>query len=66
MVGLLIRSDDPRLLSDSAYADVKASPFVLVGEYAGMKAFANFFNVVILVSVLSIGVSAVYGGSRTL
>ncbi|KYK55881.1 Amino-acid permease inda1 [Drechmeria coniospora] len=65
-VGLLIRSDDPALLSDNAYADVKASPFVLVGKYAGLKGFDHFMNLVILVSVLSIGVSGVYGGSRTL
>lgn len=65
-VGLLINADDPALLSESAYADAKASPFVLVGKYAGLKGFDDFMNVVILVSVLSIGVSAVYGGSRTL
>lgn len=65
-VGLLIDSNDKALLSDSAYADPKASPFVLVGKYAGLKGFDHFMNVVILVSVLSIGVSGVYGGSRTL
>ncbi|KAL3960424.1 hypothetical protein ACCO45_005541 [Purpureocillium lilacinum] len=65
-VGLLIDSNDPALLSESAYADVKASPFVLVGKYAGLKGFDHFMNLVILVSVLSIGVSGVYGGSRTL
>lgn len=65
-VGLLIDSNDPALLSTSAYADVKASPFVLVGKYAGLKGFDHFMNLVILVSVLSIGVSGVYGGSRTL
>ncbi|POR37109.1 Amino-acid permease inda1 [Tolypocladium paradoxum] len=65
-VGLLIDPNDPALLSESAYADVKASPFVLVGKYAGLKGFDHFMNLVILVSVLSIGVSGVYGGSRTL
>lgn len=65
-VGLLISCDDPNLLSDSPYADANASPFVLVGKYAGLKGFDSFMNVVILVSVLSIGVSSVYGGSRTL
>jgi amino acid transporter len=64
-VGLLIDSNDKRLLG-SGYIDVKASPFVLVGEYAGLKGFDSFMNVVILVSVVSIGVSGVYGGSRTL
>ncbi|PHH62743.1 hypothetical protein CDD81_6731 [Ophiocordyceps australis] len=65
-VGLLVDSNDPALLSDSAYADVKASPFVLVGKYARLDGFDHFMNLVILVSVLSIGVSGVYGGSRTL
>ncbi|KAG6016992.1 Amino-acid permease inda1 [Claviceps lovelessii] len=65
-IGLLVNSNDPALLSEAAYADVKASPFVLVGKYAGLKGFDHFMNVVILVSVISIGVSGVYGGSRTL
>lgn len=65
-VGLLIPSDDSSLISEEAYSDVKASPFVLVGLYAGLNGFDHFMNVIILVSVLSIGVSGVYGGSRTL
>jgi amino acid transporter len=65
-VGLLIDSNDESLLSESAYSDAKASPFVLVGKYAKLHGFDHFMNVVILVSVLSIGVSGVYGGSRTL
>lgn len=43
-----------------------ASPFVLVGKYAGLKGYDHFMNFIILVSVLSIGLSSVYGGSRTL
>ena len=39
---------------------------MLVGKYAGLKGFDHFMNFIILVSVLSIGISAVYGGSRTL
>lgn len=65
-VGLLIDSTDSSLLSSQAYADVQASPFVLVGKYAGLKGFDHFMNLTILVSVLSIGVSGVFGGSRTL
>lgn len=65
-VGLLIDSADPNLLGASPYADVNASPFVLVGKYAGLRGFDSFMNVIILVSVVSIGVSGVYGGSRTL
>ena len=69
-VGLLIPYDDKSLLgsedSSNDFIDVNTSPFVLVGKYANLKGFDSFMNVIILVSVLSIGVSAVYGGSRTL
>lgn len=65
-VGLLIDSTDDSLLGANPYADVNASPFVLVGKYAGLRGFDSFMNVIILVSVVSIGVSGVYGGSRTL
>lgn len=64
-VGLLIPYTDPRLIG-SGFIDVQASPFVMVAEYAGIPGFADFINVVILFSVISIGLSGVYGGSRTL
>ncbi|SPQ20363.1 a09aea6d-0974-478e-9652-da3f7850f466 [Thermothielavioides terrestris] len=65
-VGLLIAHDDQNLLGANPFINVNASPFVLVGKYANLKGFDSFMNVIILISVLSIGVSAVYGGSRTL
>lgn len=65
-VGLLVRSDDGRLIGSGSYVDVRASPFVLVGLDAGLKGYDHFMNFIILVSVMSIGVSCVYGGSRTL
>ncbi len=65
-VGLLVSSTDDRLLGANPYADINASPFVLVGKNAGLHGFDSFMNVIILVSVLSIGVAGVYGGSRTL
>ncbi|KIY02703.1 uncharacterized protein Z520_01168 [Fonsecaea multimorphosa CBS 102226] len=65
-VGLLVSSTDDRLLNASnPYAD-GTSPFVLAPLYAGLIGYDSFMNVVILVSVVSIGVSSVYGGSRTL
>lgn len=64
-VGLLISSADERLLGANPYAD-GSSPFVLTGKDAGLIGFDHFMNVTILVSVLSLGVSCVYGGSRTL
>jgi amino acid transporter len=66
LVGMLVSSRDSRLLnSENPYAD-GVSPFVLAGEYAGLTGFNHFMNLVICVSVVSIGVSCVYGGSRTL
>lgn len=59
-------STDDRLLNASnPYAD-GTSPFVLAPLDAGLHGYDSFMNVVILVSVVSIGVSSVYGGSRTL
>jgi yeast amino acid transporter len=64
-IGLLVPYDDPRLLG-SGLIDVTASPFVIVAANAGLKGFDSFLNVVIMISVVSIGMSGVYGGSRTL
>lgn len=65
-IGLLIAYDDENLLGANPYVNVNASPFVLVGKYGNLKGYDDFMNVIILVSVLSIGVSSVYGGSRCL
>ncbi|KIW69459.1 hypothetical protein PV04_05335 [Phialophora macrospora] len=65
-VGLLVSSTDDRLLNAAnPYAD-GTSPFVLGPLDAGLHGFDSVMNVVILVSVVSIGVSCVFGGSRTL
>jgi yeast amino acid transporter len=65
-IGLLVRSDDDRLLGAEAYANAATSPFVIASKDAGLIGFDSFMNVIILISVLSIGNSGVYGGSRTL
>lgn len=66
LVGMLVSSSDERLLgAENAYAD-GTSMFVLALKDAGLNGYDSFMNVVILVSVISIGVSCVYGGSRTL
>lgn len=62
-VGLLVSSDNPDLLGESG---ANASPFVIAARDGGLQGFDSFMNVVIMVSVVSIGVSGVYGGSRTL
>ncbi|KAJ5952478.1 general amino acid permease Gap1-Penicillium chrysogenum [Penicillium vulpinum] len=66
VVGMLVRYDDPKLLSGSSSADAKASPFVIAIENAGIKALPSIMNVVIMIAVLSVGNSSVYGSSRTL
>ncbi|KAJ9637211.1 Amino-acid permease inda1 [Coniosporium apollinis] len=65
-VGLLVRHDDERLLGANPLLDVNASPFVIAAGDAGLNGYDDFINIVILVSVVSIGLSGVYGGSRTL
>jgi amino acid permease len=65
-IGLLIDCNDESLLSSSSYSSTKASPFVLVGKYSGLKGFDHYMNAVILSAVLSLGIASVYGGSRTL
>ncbi|CAG7558311.1 unnamed protein product [Fusarium equiseti] len=65
LVGFLVSSTDKRLLN-SGNNDPSASPFVIAASNAKLHGFDSFMNVIILVSVLSIGVSCVYGGSRTL
>jgi amino acid transporter len=65
-VGLLVPWNDPRLLGSGGYLDVSTSPFVITAVNAGIPAFGDFVNAVILCSVISIGLSGVYGGSRTL
>lgn len=66
LIGTLVRYDDRRLLSGSSDYDAKASPFVISIENAGISVFPSVMNAVILISVLSVGNSSIYGSSRTL
>ncbi|KAI9375455.1 amino acid permease-domain-containing protein [Aspergillus egyptiacus] len=66
LIGLLIPYTDPRLLSGSSTADTRASPFVISIKNAGIEVLDSVMNVVIMIAVLSVGNSAVYGSSRTL
>jgi amino acid transporter len=66
LVGLLVPSNHPRLLQEGSAYSNGASPFVIAALDAGLNGFDHFINTVIMVSVMSIGVSCVYGGSRTL
>lgn len=66
IVGLLVKYTDPRLLNGSGSADAKASPFVIAINDAGIGGLDSVMNVVIMIAVLSVGNSSVYGSSRTL
>jgi amino acid transporter len=61
-IGLLVPSDDDRLLSDSS--DASASPFVIAANLAGVKVLPGLINAVLLTVVLSAANSNVYSGSR--
>lgn len=63
IIGLLIPWNEPRLLGGGGAA---ASPFVIALDNARIKGLNHFVNITICISVLSIGLSCVYAGSRTL
>ncbi|KAH7130842.1 amino acid permease/ SLC12A domain-containing protein [Dactylonectria macrodidyma] len=66
LVGLLIPSNEPRLINGKNNADASASPFVIAIESAGTTILSSVMNAVILIAVISVGNSAVFGSSRTL
>ncbi|KAK4158484.1 glycoside hydrolase [Chaetomidium leptoderma] len=66
LVGLLVPHNHPRLLGAKSAADASASPFVIAIESAGIAILPGVMNSVILVAVISVGNSAVFGSSRTL
>ncbi|EDO18249.1 hypothetical protein Kpol_543p78 [Vanderwaltozyma polyspora DSM 70294] len=65
LVGLLVPYTDPRLLGSSG-VDASASPFVIAIVTHGISGLPSVVNVVILISVLSVGNSSIYTCSRTL
>lgn len=65
IVGCLVAYDNPALIGNST-VDANASPFVIAIRGAGIDVLPSIFNVVILIAVLSVGNSSVYGASRTL
>ncbi|KAI9765855.1 MAG: glyceraldehyde-3-phosphate dehydrogenase 1 [Geoglossum simile] len=66
LIGLLVPFNDPRLLNGASSADAKASPFVIAIHNAGITGLPSVMNVVIMIAVLSVGNSSIYGSSRTL
>ena len=66
IVGLLVPFDNDQLLNGTSSADAKASPFVISIQNAGISGLPSVMNVVIMIAVLSVGNSSIYGSSRTL
>lgn len=66
LVGLLVPYNHPELLGAKTVVDVTASPFVIAIESAGIQVLPGIMNGVILIAVISVGNSAVFGSSRTL
>ncbi|MCJ1431682.1 glyceraldehyde-3-phosphate dehydrogenase 1 [Xylographa pallens] len=66
LVGLLVPYTDHRLIGASSDYDAHASPFVIAIANAGIQVLDSVMNVVIMIAVLSVGNSSVYGSSRTL
>uniref|UniRef100_A0A8H7KEF9 Amino acid permease/ SLC12A domain-containing protein n=1 Tax=Bionectria ochroleuca TaxID=29856 RepID=A0A8H7KEF9_BIOOC len=66
VIGLLVPYNSPDLMNGSGSADANASPFVISIRNAGINGLPSVINVVILMSILSVGNAAVYGSSRTL
>ncbi|CCE86970.1 Piso0_005495 [Millerozyma farinosa CBS 7064] len=64
LIGLIVPYDSPELMGSSN--DASASPFVIAIRIGGINALPSIFNAVILISVISVGNSAVYGCSRTI
>ncbi|KAF8457204.1 amino acid permease-domain-containing protein [Terfezia claveryi] len=60
-IGLLVPSTSNQLIGNGDLIDPKASPFVIAIVNAGISGLSGFVNVVILISVLSIGNASVYG-----
>ncbi|GEQ66658.1 hypothetical protein JCM33374_g321 [Metschnikowia sp. JCM 33374] len=64
LVGLLVPYNSPELHKPDGTA--RYSPFVIAIKNAGIAGLPSVMNVVIMISVLSVGNSSVFGCSRTL
>ncbi|GAA5892691.1 uncharacterized protein JCM6883_007441 [Sporobolomyces salmoneus] len=64
IIGLNVPYNNETLLGGGSGAGT--SPFVIMASLAGLTGLDSFLNIVICISVLSIGLSCVYAGSRVL
>lgn len=63
IIGLLIPYNEPRLLGGGG---ANVSPFVIALDNANITGINHLINVTICVSVISVGLSLIYAGSRVL
>lgn len=66
IIGCLVPYTDPRLLNSGGPTGADASPFVIAVHNAQISAVPSIMNAVILIAVLSVGNSSIYGSSRTI
>jgi amino acid permease (yeast) len=66
VIGCLVPYNNEQLLNGGSSSDITASPFVIAINSAGINVVPHIMNAVILVAVVSVGNSCVYGCSRTL
>ncbi|KAM0540087.1 hypothetical protein ACHAO7_011527 [Fusarium culmorum] len=66
LIGLLVPYNEPRLLGAKYGSDAAASPFVIAIEMSGSDILPDIMNAVILISLISVGNTAVYASSRTI
>lgn len=66
IVGCIVPYNDDQLLNGTSSVDVNASPFVIAVKNAGVSVVPSLMNAVILIAVLSVGNSSIYGSSRTM
>lgn len=64
IVGLIVPYTDPALLGESSAQ--ATSPFVIAIKNAGVSVLPSVMNAVVLIALISVGNSAVFGCSRTL
>ncbi|KAK6827589.1 proline-specific permease [Apiospora arundinis] len=66
IIGCIVPSNDPRLLSPDNKADASASPWVIAIQNAGIGGLNHVINFAILTSAWSAGNAFLYSGSRIL
>jgi amino acid transporter len=64
-VGLLVPYTDPQLIGRNN-VDSKASPFIIAIKSAGIQGLDSVMNAVVMIAVLSVANSSMYGATRTL